>query len=404
MKKLFYLCILITIFSYSKSFAQKDLESKDFKEFNTYFKLSKNHEIVGKTRKKLKKILSEAQFVGLAEVHQSQQLSYFTKGFLELLSEDCFKDFALEMGPYSAQILQNISSTSVNTSKKIQALNHKYGKNDFPKIPLIFADKKEDAIFIETASERTFKFWGLDQEFEYSYVMLLDNIYNQVKNKTSEIKNLYLKSKKVLSDVNFQYKKDGIVKNCWLIENDIIQKFFNKIDYDENIKNYIDALKITWDIYCKASSGKNSNQQRADYMKSNFEKMYKKASKTKQLPKVFIKLGSLHLTHTTSPLGVNDIGKYIHDKAQNNGSKFLSFYHLTRFKDGKDLIHTKEWKNTALVLSLEKKNKWTLIDLRPIRKRINSGELKTTDIIAYGVNAYDFALISPDDTNGKLNY
>ena len=46
---------------------------------------------------KWKTWIGDNQFVGLAEVHNSKQLSLFTTALLTLLSEHGFKNFALEL-------------------------------------------------------------------------------------------------------------------------------------------------------------------------------------------------------------------------------------------------------------------------------------------------------------------
>ncbi len=404
-KKLQVLPVVLSLLLSGIGLAQKQLSTDDFKPHTVYFKLSETHEIPGKIRSFLKKELKNVQFVGLAEVHQSQQLSYFTTGLLGLLSEGCFSNFAMELGPYSAEILQELSSVPGKTASNIQALNRRYGKNEFPKIPLIFADKEEDALFVQEAAHLEYSLWGLDQEFDYSYEMHLDRLYNKITVKTTEITRLYHESKRVLQNAIFKNRINNFPKNCWLKQNETLTEFFALLENDKGAQNYAKALQLSWDIYCMQETNKGGNQQRADYMKMNFENKYSQASKKEKYPKVFVKLGAVHLTRTISPYGVHDMGEYLKEKAVKNGTEFISIRHLIRYKNGEDVIQNDEWKQIATVLRLGRKNRWALIDLRPIRKKIQQGEVTTeNDILRYGLQSYDFVLISPDDKNGALNF
>ncbi|WP_298897169.1 hypothetical protein [uncultured Psychroserpens sp.] len=389
------------------SFSQNSMTTNDFKDHTTYFSLSKDHQFQGnKMYKKLKQITKNAQFIGIAEVHQSEQLSYFTSSFLELLSEQCFNNFALELGPYSAKILAEISVNPEDTRLNINKLNRLYGKKEFPKIPLIFVDKVEDVKFINTASSLGYNFWGLDQEYLFSYEMHLDRLYEHYNNKTPEFIQLYNASKVVLENAIFKNKlPKGETSNCWLKDNETLNAFFSKFDSNDSAIKYINALKTSMGIYCKQETASGGNQERADYMKSNFMIKYNQLLKKEAKPKVVLKLGSVHLTHSTSQLGVNDIGKFLSEKAKANNTEFLSFFYLPRYKNGEDLINNDQFKSLSIVLSLGKKNKWTLIDLRPIRKMMLEGQLNTkNEIVAFGLISYDFVLIPPDDKNGTLNY
>ena len=388
-------------------FSQDEITTNDFKDHTIYFNLSKDHQFKGgKIYNKLKQITKNAQFIGIAEVHQSQQLSYFTSGFLELLSEQCFNNFALELGPYSAKILQEISSNPNETQININKLNRLYGENKFPKVPLIFVDKVEDAKFIKTASSLGYDFWGLDQEYYFSYEMHLDKLYNQYDNKTTEFIQRYNASKQVLDNaMQNNNLPEGVTPNCWLKDNEVLNAFFAKFDNNESAVKYINTLKTSIGIYCKQETASGGNQDRANYMKSNFMAKYNQMLEKEIMPKVLLKFGSVHLTHSTSQLGVNDIGEFLSDKAKANNTEFLSFFYLPRYKNGKDLINSDGFKDLSVVLSLGKINKWALVDLRPIRDMLLNGKLKTQNqIIAFGLNSYDFVLIPPDDKNGTLNY
>ena len=337
-------------------------------------------------------------------MHQSQQLSYFMVGLLELLKEKGFGHLALELGPNSAEILQNISITPGDVESEIKRLNNDYGKKSGFKIPIIFADKIEDALFIGKASGLGYSFWGLDQEFAYSYEMHLDNIFKSVNSPSSELEQLYLECKELVRKSIFKNKISGITNNCWYQQNETIENFFEKFKDNLKAQKIIQDLKITWDIYCKSETGQGSNQQRADYMKHNFDSLYSLASQKETSPKVLVKLGGVHLTHGLSPFRVDDMGKHLHEKSASKGTGFLSIRHLITYRNGKSNIGRSGWKGVGMFLELGRKDQWTLVDLRLFRDKVLSGELTTNEKYLHELTSYDLLLIPPKDKIGTLNY
>ena len=108
-------------------FSQKNLSPEDLIPYTTYFSLSDQMEIEGEAARILEQEIQNNQFIGLAELHQSQLLGHFTSGLLRLLHKHGFKHFAMEVGPFSAQTLQEASATPENTTQNIQAINKRYG-------------------------------------------------------------------------------------------------------------------------------------------------------------------------------------------------------------------------------------------------------------------------------------
>ncbi|MEQ9405392.1 MAG: hypothetical protein RIM99_17515 [Cyclobacteriaceae bacterium] len=386
------------------SLAQETLSVNHLEQAAIRFTLNENHEMDQETKNQLSELIGDDQFVGIAEVHQSQQLSYFTTGFLALLNEKGFNHFALELGPNSAEVLQEISINSGEAGSKIRELNRRYGKNSFSKTPLIFADKVEDALFIDKAARLGYTFWGLDQEFAFSYEMHLDNIYKLEPNPDPQLTALYNECRSLIRKHIFKNKISGTGKNCWMMQNQKLDEFFNRFQGNEKAERIIQGLKATWDIYCRYETNRPSNQVRANYMKSNFDSLYTLSQKTESTPKVLVKLGGVHLTHGLSPFRVDDVGKYLHEKSMKLNTGFFSIRHLITYKNGKSNIGKSGWKEVTMFLELGQKDQWTMVDLRPFRQRVLSGELVTNDKYIHELTSYDLLLIPPDDKIGKINY
>ncbi len=395
--------VLLVVLTALPLFAQKQLTVDDVLSFTNYFTLDQENGISEEMSLFFKDEAQKNQYIGIAEVHQSQQLSYFTTAFLKLLKEEGYSNFALEIGAHSADIIERLSKEPIEASKNLKRYNVKYGKNSFPFIPFIFVDKKADALFIEEASRQGFNLWGIDREYEFSYVMHIDELFDRVKIKTPEIKKAYEKSRKTISKVAFKDKVSGDAKLCWLLNEPNTQHFFSLIDSDEELAIYITEIKNSWKIYCRFLNGKGGSNARAKYMRKKFDSLYGIVERKQQLPKVLVKLGGVHLTHGNSQYGRYDVGKHLHEKAKVNSTGFLSIRHVWRYKNGNDQIEKKGWKKTSFLMQMGKRDQWTLIDLRPLRKQLEAGEITVDEGTAWELKSYDLFLISPDDTKGKLN-
>lgn len=381
-------------------FTQASLTVELLEQSAIRFSLTEEEQLSGKARELWLEWIGENQFVGLAEVHNSAQLSYFTKALIQVLAEKDFQHFAIEMGPNSTVILQDATKIPDQTLKNIRDLNRKYGRNAQSKTPMIFANKVEDAVFVEEASRLGYTYCGLDQEFAYAYEMLIDHLYEKSESRSKEFDQAYQKAKSTIQKVIFKNKYKGQYTYCWYPESEELNDFFSFLQ-DPVSQKIINDLRTSWDIYCKSATGQGSNQQRADYMKKNFEDYLGHYGNTS---KVFVKLGSVHLTHGLSPFGVDDMGKYLNEKAEKNETGFLTIRHLITYRNGKSNIGKPAWKNTQLFLELGRKDQWTVVDLRPFRKMLESGELTTNEKIQYELKSYDLLLISPDDQFPKVNY
>ncbi len=400
MKQLLKLYTTLAILCATNIQAQPKLTPELLEQHSFRFSLTPEGTLSPKASTQWKEWIHNNQFVGIAEVHNSAQLSYFTKALLEVLKEEGFRHFALEVGPHSASVLTEISSNSVEASSNIRAYNRMYGKKR--KTPFVFVDKEEDALFVQEAARLNFNFWGLDQEYTFSFEMHLDQIHGLIKNPSTELVLAYQKAKTLVRKNVFNRKVKGQPTYCWYLNDETLNEYFDLVKNNEKAKVIIVDMRESWDIYCKSATGKGSNQQRANYMKKNFESYYAEADQV--APKVFLKLGGVHLTHGLSQFGVDDMGKYLTESVTNNEDGFLSIRHLIAHRNGKSNVGKKGWKSTSLFLEIGKKEEWTAVDLRPFRKMLEKGTIQVSKSIAFELKSYDILLISPDDQYPKVNY
>lgn len=373
------LLLAVLILLGNQSIAQQTLTPELMEAYAFRFSINNEHNLTDSAGVKWKTWIGDNQFIGLAEVHNSVQLSIFTTAILSVLKELGFENFALELGPNSANILTEYSRSN-NIGAKIKDLNNQYGKNSNYKTPLIFVNKKADALFMNRASELGYQFWGLDQEFAHSYEMLLDRLFSLYSNPSPKQRALYLESKELLKKKIFKKKIKGQSIYCWYQSNKIINDCLDALKEGPIAEKIVIDIRESWDIYCKSATGVGSNQQRADYMKQNFESYF---AEGEARPKVFLKLGGVHLTHYLSPFGVDDIGKFLHEKAKENNTGFLNIRHLIAYRNGKSNIGKSGWKTVSMFLKLGRKDKWTVVDLRPLREQLINGSITTNKEYSY---------------------
>lgn len=197
-------------------------------------------------------------------------------------------------------------------------------------------------------------------------------------------------------------------------ENDYYDMFLRDNPFTEYIKyankpaqNIIEALKTSMHIY-KISNSKLSNELRSNYMKRNFS-MYYNSVHSKRLPKVLIKMGSMHLGWGKSWLGVYDLGNMVNELAMFHNTKSVSINCFSRYleqDDGtiSDFIKDEDGKNYALILELATKDQWVLLNAKKIMDLAKKKRAKLNTDLAFLLSRYEYVLLAPLKTKVLLNY
>jgi hypothetical protein len=376
--------------------AQQALTADHLLAYAHRFTITENHTFSDSTRQLWKHLIGDCRVVGIAEKHHSRELNKFTAALLPVLNEIDFNAFALELGPNSADILNELAADSVSLSESIRQLNRRYGKKPASKTPLVFVNRQSDAHFMNEAQELGFDFWGLDQEYVYSFEMLLDRIDSLASNESN--RQLFKAAKEMLHKNLFKSKVRGEPIYCWYQSNETINEYLNSVSKNQQAQRIVEDMRKSWEIYCKEASGIYASQQRADYMKSNFDSSFK----TRNPNKVLLKMGNIHLTHDVSPFGVNDLGKHITEKSEAEGWGYINIRFFNPYLNGK---YRGDKSSLKMLKSIGKKDQWTVVDLRVIRGLILNEELQANDPYLYEVMNYDLLLLAPDDKyDDKNNY
>lgn len=396
-----YIISILLIVISTKSFGQNsEIKSSDITSFTYPFNIE-NNKLIGLGADTLKNAIRESQFFMLGEEHMSPEISELTNVLLPYFSSNGYKNFALEVGPFTAKIIQ----------KEIKFKNSLYEFNSsfyakYKDVPIPFFDGTKDEEFIKTALKNNFKLWGLDQEYITAPLFLLDEI-NSILKDSNSTKELYRKAKEYLTQQLSSFNSEK--------ENQYFEMFDSDNDFTKYIKHcnnpkqkeIINALRISMDIYKQQNW--NGNQVRMEYMKRNFSSNYKIAQKKDDFPKVLIKMGSMHLGWGKSWLGIYDLGNMINELANYNGTKSVSINCFSRYIEEEngtisDYMSDQEGKNLSLILELATKDSWTLVDNKKIIELTRNRKIKLNNDLNFLLSRYDYILFAPLKTKVKNNY
>jgi len=145
------------------------------------------------------------------------------------------------------------------------------------------------------------------------------------------------------------------------------------------------------------------------YMKGNFGENYKIAEKTDPFPKVFVKMGSMHLASGKNWLGIYDLGNLVKELAYFNGTQLMSINCFARYsQDTKgnlyDYLDEEDGKLFQPILELAQKDKWVLIETQPILELVKKRKIDLNTDLKILISGFNFILFSPIKTAVKPNY
>jgi len=397
MKK--YILIVSSILSSLSAFAQAKLELSDVLAFTYDFEVI-NDSLVGEGADILKQRIEQSQFFMLGEQHYSTQISELTNALLPILARSNYKYFAIETGIHSANKL--IEEIDVNGSL-FDFNSSFYKKYNWKPIP--FFDGKEDEVFLKTAINQGFEIWGVDQEYISSQLFLIDEIFNLSSNKET-ILNEYYAAKSYLEKEFSILVNDNVSIFKNMLNSPLLIDFFKKCNNNQQ-QAIIKELLASWEIY--AASGYTNNMMRMAYMKNVFTKNYKEANIDNVLPKIFFKMGSMHLGYGKNWLGIYDLGNMIYELSQFNSTESISITCFSRYtleEDNSldDYILDEDGNTYHPVLDLAKKDKWTVIDTSPIKKIVMDRYIELHENLEKLIFNYDFIIFSPTRTTTTPNY
>ena len=369
------------------------LQPEHFQPYTTYFEIEAG--VINGADSLILEV-SESQFLSLGELHNRVQLSLFTSALLDTATSFGFSYFAVETGPYAADKLENLIEEDPD---RVSEFYDEYSKNLFNIYPIPFFTGKADLKMLEVANKNGYDLWGIDQEFSFAIPYLLDELAAQAGELTPDQQKLLRKLHRKI------FRSYALA--CNLKKSELLNSYLDSLEKnDAQILMIIDSIQESLNIYCLYEEGSYnlSNRTRIAYFKSNFDNKFAQALDEDSEPKVILKMGSYHSGRERSPLNYLDMGNHIQHLSDSLGSKALYLRFLNRYIDGEDMMDNKNYSLSGNFMSVGSKDRWALIDVRPLRKKILNKELTGSKFEVREIINYDYIVIMPDDSSVEKHY
>lgn len=385
--------IVLTLFFYTNIFGQEN----PVKDATYHFSI-KDDIFKGNGADTLKKYIQRAQFFMIGEEHNMKELQDFTASVIPFLKSCGYNNLALEIGPIAAMKLNSL----YRSRKGLTAFNTKYFQY-LNGAPFGFFEGREEERFSNRAFENGLKIWGIDFENYNASLFIIDELYEQSK-KSSELDEMYKNSRLVIID---GYERDKIEKKhhlaTILLNSESIRSFFNKVSTSHKIREIIRQQILSWQIYEQES--KDNWYPRVENMKENFVANYRRVAAKEKEPKVFVKMGAVHIARGTSSSGFQELGNMVYELSNLNGTRTFSVISFARYRinakgETVDFLEADD----AELLKYTTKDLWSLIDLNRLREQAMQGKIKLSKEMMSYMQKFDMMLIPPATKYMEPNY
>jgi len=405
------LSVLIPFLLVCSAFGQQSTFTERLRTNRYELRVQQGH-LSGTGASVLESAVADAQFVLVGEDHGIAQIPDFVDALCDLLAPRGFHTMAVEAGP---TITSELEKWAQSPDGRSQVMDF---EKKFPDSIAFFNMDQEFGLLKHcsaAAGEGKFHLWGLDQEFLGSPRFIFTRILETHPGKEAEaaIKDFIKKNDDARAKAAESGKPDEMfmftVSDADVSHADELLRKQGSPQAQELFA----AFTQSREIYAKFMSGDGfgSNRQRTLLMKANFIRDYTAATRTEgKPPKVLFKFGGNHMYKGLNQLHNNDIGNYVLELADGQGSKSVNILILATSGSqlafagiGKPYQPEKvdpQDKNSdigKLKPMFENMNTqgWTMYDLRGMRKGFSSlGEEGTG--VENIIFAYDFLVLIPD--------
>lgn len=364
-------------------------------------------------------LLRENHYVILGEYHGSTQIGRLTEALLPIYARHGGSRFGLEIGPEASRLINEAMARETARSF-IRRINAEYAlittKRPFPPIP--FFRSAADAAFLQTAFDVGLTTVGLDQEYLYSYLLLLDTLEAniprnahasmEVSGGLRDTLTAYLtREKAVIEDGGGRRDRLPIRFQ----ESAFIREGLEKLaTTSERARGLVRSLLTSNRIYYHNATGDwwNANRLRTENFVENFQRGFLPDGQISD-ERLFLKIGSLHAAKGMNNYYRYDLGNLIYETARLTGRKSLHAVVLERYWESDDggvtdlLQDSTSWlaTNFGQVLRVGRPDKWTAIDAALIRKQGLYLEDVSPALRQY-FERYDLFIIPPADREPAL--
>jgi hypothetical protein len=368
---------------------------------------------VGGAAPVLESAIADAQYVLIGEDHITREIPQFTTAVCDVMGPQGLSAMAVEVGPQAAEFVSALFG-SPDRLARTGALLHQYPNS------VAFMDVRQEndlaAHCANAAHTPHFHFWGLDQEFVGSAGWLLDQILATHPGPAATAAITRLKSEEQQDTARAKQTGDPsklflmAAPDSELAEAAAVLQREGGVAANAIFRELIESHEI----YLKNMQGSpESNNQRANLLKVNFRLDMEKAASAEGQHKVLVKFGDWHLYKGINPLHQRDLGNYIAEMANGQGSSSLHICvlgskgthrlfagydqptRLEKFVMDEDPDYL--WLRPAV--DNQVLNGWTLYDLRKLRFTKLGPLDASMERMIYG---YDLLIIVPELTPADL--
>jgi hypothetical protein len=365
-----------------------------------------NGKFAGSAAPVIESAIAHAQYVLIGEDHITREIPQFTAAVCDLMGPQGLSAMAIEVGPLAADFVSS-SFGKPDRLAAMAALTRQYPNS------VAFVDIRQEndlaAHCAEAAHVPHFHLWGLDQEFVGSSGWLLDQILATHPGPDATAAITRLKSEEQ-QDAAVAKAGDPSKLFLFAATDSKLAEVAAVLKRDANpaANAIFRELVESHEIYLKNMQGSpESNSQRARLLKNNFRSDMEKAGDYPQ--KVLVKFGDWHLYKGLNPLHERDLGNYIAEIADGQGSSSLHICVLGakgthRLFTGYDqptklenfvMDEDPDYRWLKPAIDNQVSGAWTLYDLRKLRFAKFATLDPGMERLIYG---YDLLVIVPELT------
>jgi hypothetical protein len=297
-------------------------------------------------------------------------------------------------------------------------LHNRYGfweEDGYFNPPIPFFEYKEDVLFLDKAMSMGWQLFGIDQEYYYSGVMLLDRMYEALaENEQYNLQEPY----RALRDRMSSLYEDDIAGNTKfsleILDSEDLRNFCNEVaDYGDNAQIAADFYR-SMDIYALYARRRwyENNATRIAYQKQLLSRQLTSSGYRFDKDKLLVKMGGIHTSKGFSRLALYEVGSMLQGLADYHGVKCYNFNFISRFyeEEGqvKDALDSEESyiQRQRPLLDMGQPDEYVLIDLRPLiaAYQYYPRQYLYGEYIEDLMRRYDFLIITNTEVSPENNY
>ncbi|UOQ51428.1 hypothetical protein [Hymenobacter cellulosivorans] len=352
---------------------------------------------------KLRQEVAQSQFVAVGEAHGTAQIPQFTAALAQVLQP---KVFAAEISPTEAQDLTRVID---------QPATHRAFQQQHP-FALSFFSWTEEAALARQLRAQNVQIMGIDQNNMFA----AGRFYSRLAElSTGKAAKTYLLRRAAAIQAHDRAVMGSQGEQLTMLQQsaaslDSLVSLTRKesAQVQALVQGYVTSARI-YQNNVKPATNAASHLERIGLMKHNLLRQLRayQPTGTEPLPKMLLKFGAEHSGRGLSRSGVYDVGNLVVNLADMQTQKSLHIIVLGKqgtttagFNPEDASKNTQSYQadptsTYKLFLDQTGPQAWSVVDLRPLRRALNSRKLQVSSTtLERIIQGYDFFVIIPETT------